>query len=76
MRRSGDIIAVTGLGELKISDTICDPSKVEALPALSVDEPTVSMNFCVNTSPFAGREVSSLLQEISKKDYVKNWFTT
>ena len=53
---AGDIIAVTGLGELKISDTICDSSKVEALPPLSVDEPTVSMNFCVNTSPFAGRE--------------------
>ena len=53
---AGDIIAVTGLGELKISDTICDNSKVEALPALTVDEPTVSMNFCVNTSPFAGKE--------------------
>ncbi|MCR5536375.1 MAG: translational GTPase TypA [Succinivibrio sp.] len=54
--QAGDIIALTGLGELKISDTVCDPSKVEALPALSVDEPTVSMNFCVNTSPFAGKE--------------------
>ena len=54
--KAGDIIAVTGLGELKISDTICDNSKLEALPPLSVDEPTVSMNFCVNTSPFAGRE--------------------
>lgn len=53
---AGDIIAVTGLGELKISDTICAPAKVEALPPLSVDEPTVSMTFCVNTSPFAGRE--------------------
>ena len=53
---AGDIIAVTGLGELKISDTICAPNQVEALPPLSVDEPTVSMTFCVNTSPFAGRE--------------------
>lgn len=53
---AGDIIAVTGLGELKISDTICSPQKVEALPPLTVDEPTVSMTFCVNTSPFAGRE--------------------
>ncbi|MCR5085211.1 MAG: translational GTPase TypA [Succinivibrionaceae bacterium] len=53
---AGDIIALTGLGELKISDTVCDSSKVEALPPLTVDEPTVSMNFCVNTSPFAGRE--------------------
>ncbi|MBQ9273666.1 MAG: translational GTPase TypA [Succinivibrio sp.] len=54
--QAGDIVAVTGLGELKISDTICCPDLIEALPALSVDEPTVSMNFCVNTSPFAGRE--------------------
>ncbi|WJG11334.1 translational GTPase TypA [Aliiglaciecola sp. LCG003] len=54
--QAGDIIAITGLGELKISDTICDPSKVEALPQLSVDEPTVTMTFQVNTSPFAGKE--------------------
>lgn len=53
---AGDIIAFTGLGELKISDTICAPSKVEALPALQVDEPTVTMTFQVNTSPFAGKE--------------------
>ena len=53
---AGDIIAVTGLGELKISDTICAPQAVEALPPLTVDEPTVSMTFCVNTSPFAGKE--------------------
>ncbi len=54
--QAGDIIAVTGLGELKISDTICDINTVEALPALSVDEPTVTMTFQVNTSPFAGKE--------------------
>ena len=54
--QAGDIIAVTGLGELKISDTICDVNEVEALPALSVDEPTVTMTFQVNTSPFAGKE--------------------
>ncbi len=53
---AGDIIAITGLGELKISDTICDVNQVEALPALSVDEPTVTMTFQVNTSPFAGKE--------------------
>jgi|TARA_R100000687_G_C6453505_1_gene166506 GTP-binding protein len=53
---AGDIIAVTGLGELKISDTICDQNAVEALPALSVDEPTVTMTFQVNTSPFCGKE--------------------
>jgi GTP-binding protein len=53
---AGDIIAITGLGELKISDTICDVNKVEALPPLSVDEPTVTMTFSVNTSPFSGQE--------------------
>ncbi len=54
--RAGDIIAFTGIEGLRISDTLCDPEAVEALPALSVDEPTVSMNFQVNTSPFAGRD--------------------
>jgi GTP-binding protein len=53
---AGDIIAITGLGELKISDTICDNSKVEALKPLTVDEPTVTMTFQVNTSPFSGKE--------------------
>ncbi|SIR31275.1 GTP-binding protein [Aeromonas sp. RU39B] len=54
--QAGDIIAITGLGELKISDTICSNAAVEALPPLSVDEPTVTMTFQVNTSPFAGKE--------------------
>ncbi|EKT57143.1 ribosome-dependent GTPase TypA [Providencia burhodogranariea] len=53
---AGDIVALTGLGELNISDTICMVGNVEALPALAVDEPTVSMFYCVNTSPFCGRE--------------------
>jgi len=53
---AGDIVAFTGLGELKISDTICAPSKVEALTPLTVDEPTVTMTFQVNTSPFAGQD--------------------
>lgn len=53
---AGDIVAFTGLGELKISDTICAPTTLEALPALQVDEPTVTMTFQVNTSPFAGKE--------------------
>lgn len=53
---AGDIVAITGIDELKISDTLCDPNHVEALPALIVDEPTVSMTFQVNTSPFAGKE--------------------
>lgn len=54
--KAGDIIAITGLGELKISDTVCCQTQVEALPPLSVDEPTVTMTFQVNTSPFAGKE--------------------
>ncbi|HEF8783219.1 MULTISPECIES: ribosome-dependent GTPase TypA [Providencia] len=53
---AGDIVALTGLGELNISDTICQVGNVEALPALAVDEPTVSMFYCVNTSPFCGKE--------------------
>ncbi|MGG4664741.1 ribosome-dependent GTPase TypA [Providencia vermicola] len=53
---AGDIVALTGLGELNISDTICQVGSVEALPALAVDEPTVSMFYCVNTSPFCGKE--------------------
>jgi GTP-binding protein len=53
---AGDIVCITGIDGLNISDTVCDPEKVEALPPLSVDEPTVSMTFQVNTSPFAGLE--------------------
>ena len=53
---AGDIVCITGLDPLDISDTICDPNNVEALPPLTVDEPTVSMTFQVNTSPFAGQE--------------------
>ncbi len=51
---AGDIVGVVGIENISISDTICDPTKVEALPPLSVDEPTVSMAFRVNDSPFAG----------------------
>ena len=54
--QAGDIICITGIDKLNISDTICNPEKIEALPPLSVDEPTVSMTFQVNNSPFAGRE--------------------
>jgi len=53
---AGDIVCINGIDKLGISDTLCDPMNVEALPPLSVDEPTVSMNFIVNDSPFAGRE--------------------
>lgn len=53
---AGDIIAFSGLDPLNISDTLCDPTAVEALPPLTVDEPTVSMTFQVNNSPFVGQE--------------------
>ena len=54
--RAGDIIAFAGIEKLEISDTICSPELVELMTPLSVDEPTVSMTFQVNNSPFAGRE--------------------
>ena len=73
---AGDIVAITGLGELNISDTICDINNVEALPALSVDEPTVTMFFCVNTSPFCGKEgkyvTSRQILERLNKELVHN----
>jgi GTP-binding protein len=53
---AGDIVCITGIEALQISDTICDPLLVEALPPLEVDEPTISMTFQVNTSPFAGQD--------------------
>jgi GTP-binding protein len=53
---AGDIIAFTGIEELNISDTLCDPEHVIPLPALTIDEPTVSMTFQVNTSPFSGKD--------------------
>ena len=53
---AGDIVCITGIEGLSISDTLCDPLNVELLPALTVDEPTVSMTFQVNDSPFAGKE--------------------
>lgn len=74
--QAGDIIAITGLGELNISDTICDINNVEALPPLSVDEPTVTMFFCVNTSPFCGKEgkyvTSRQILERLNKELVHN----
>ena len=53
---AGDIVALTGVEKLRISDTLCDREALEALPPLTVDEPTISMTFRVNNSPFAGRE--------------------
>ena len=57
--QAGDIIAISGIENLSISDTLCDPAQPEALPALTVDEPTISMTFQVNNSPFAGHKQHS-----------------
>lgn len=74
--QAGDIIAFTGIDELGISDTLCDPSHVEALHPLTVDEPTVSMTFQVNNSPFAGREgkfiTSRQIRERLKRELIHN----
>ncbi len=74
--QAGDIIAFTGIDGLNISDTLCDPAAVEALPALTVDQPTVSMTFQVNTSPFAGREgkyvTSRQIRERLERELVHN----
>lgn len=54
--KAGDIVCINGIDGLSISDTLCDPENIEALPPLTVDEPTVSMTFMVNDSPFAGKD--------------------
>ena len=73
---AGSIVCITGIDKLNISDTLCDPSAIEALPALSVDEPTVSMTFQVNDSPFAGREgkyvTSRNIKERLDKELISN----
>ncbi|MBU2968058.1 translational GTPase TypA [Pseudoalteromonas sp. C2R02] len=73
---AGNIVTITGCGELKISDTVCCPNEVEALPPLSVDEPTVTMTFSVNNSPFCGKEgkfvTSRNILERLEKELVHN----
>ena len=73
---AGDIIAITGIEAPNVSDTLCDPEHVESLPVLSVDEPTVSMTFQVNASPFAGREgkylTSRQLKERLERELIHN----
>jgi GTP-binding protein len=56
LARAGDIVCITGIDKLNISDTLCDPAVIEAMPPLTVDEPTISMLFQPNSSPFAGKE--------------------
>ena len=73
---AGSIVCITGIYNCTISDTICDPSSVSALPALSVDEPTVSLTFQVNDSPFAGREgkfvTSRNIKDRHEKELISN----
>ncbi len=73
---AGDIVCVSGMDELYISDTLCDMNHVEALPPLTVDEPTVSMTFQVNDSPFCGREgkfvTSRNIKERLEKELLHN----
>jgi GTP-binding protein len=74
--QAGDIVCVSGMDELYISDTLCDMNNVEALPPLSVDEPTVSMTFQVNDSPFCGKEgkfvTSRNIKERLEKELLHN----
>jgi GTP-binding protein len=74
--QAGDIIAFTGIDSLGISDTLCDPSAVEAMAPLSVDEPTLSMTFQVNNSPFAGRDgkyvTSRQIRERLQRELIHN----
>jgi GTP-binding protein len=74
--QAGDIVAFAGISEPKISDTLCDPQQVEPLPPLTVDEPTISMTFEVNSSPFFGREgrfvTSRQLRERLEREAVHN----
>ena len=73
---AGDIIAFTGIDGLRISDTLCDPAHVAALPPLSVDEPTLSMTFQVNNSPLAGQDgkfvTSRNIQERLERELIHN----
>ena len=73
---AGDIIAITGVEAPRISDTLCDPATVEALPPLSVDEPTVTMTFEVNNSPFAGQDgkfvTSRQIRERLEREMIHN----
>jgi GTP-binding protein len=73
---AGDIVCITGIDGLNISDTLCDPAAIEALPPLTVDEPTVSMTFQINDSPFAGKEgkfvTSRNLKERLERELIHN----
>ncbi len=74
--RSGDICVISGVSDITIGDTVCDPEHVEALPSISIEDPTLSMNFIVNKSPFAGKEgkfvTTRHIKERLEKELEKN----
>ena len=74
--QAGDIVAITGIENIRISDTLCDPEHVAGLPVLSVDEPTISMTFQVNTSSFAGKDgkylTSRQIRERLQRELIHN----
>ena len=76
MAEAGDIVAITGIDRLRVSDTLCDPAEVSALPVLMVDEPTVSMTFQVNTSPLSGSDgrflTSRQIHERLRRELISN----
>lgn len=73
---AGDIVAITGIDPVRISDTFCDPLKIEAMTPLTVDEPTVTMTFEINTSPFVGQDgkfvTSRQLRERLERELIHN----
>jgi len=73
---AGDIVLINGIEDIGIGVTLCDPAQADALPMIDVDEPTLTMNFCVNTSPLAGREgkfvTSRQLRDRLKKELNAN----
>ncbi|WP_068804631.1 translational GTPase TypA [Thauera phenolivorans] len=76
LAEAGDIVLVAGIDQVNIGVTLCDPSALDAMPPIAVDEPTLTMNFMVNTSPLAGREgkyvTSRQIRERLEKELLKN----
>ena len=73
---AGDIVAIAGIKDINIGETIADPNNPEALPVLKIDEPTLQMTFLVNNSPFAGREGKWVTSRKLRERLLKNWKQT
>ena len=76
LAEAGDIVAITGLGELNISDTVCDTQTLKRCRHSPLMKPTVSMFFCVNTSPFCGKEGKFVTSRQILDRLNKDWYTT